>query len=106
MRILINGEGLQARHHLRDNLRLGALITRLISTKHTVLFSCGQVLTREELDSCDVLLMTSRKPGQYPPAESREIRDFVSRGGGLLLLANHADTEDSEDLTLHAAQLA
>jgi hypothetical protein len=60
MRVILDRKGLQARHHLRDHPRLSALITELISTWVVVLFSAPSTLEEQEVNDCDVLVITTR----------------------------------------------
>jgi hypothetical protein len=92
VKVLVDRNGLQARRHLKDNLRLSAFLTDLLKDSHLVGFSSGSTLTAEELADHDVLVITTRGQKQpYIEAEIRCILDFVHKGGGLLLMANHAD---------------
>lgn len=106
MKVLIDRNGLQARHHLRDRLRLSVFITELMSASYPVAFSSREGLTRAELNEYDILLITTRFPVGYSQAESKGICDFVYNGGGLLLMSNHGDYGQVADMRQFDAKLA
>ena len=115
MRILFDRNGIQAYVHLDDNLRLGVLLTELFSANNWISFSSGQALTSDELSEADILVITTRaalplpwiEEMKYTPQELSDISNFVHRGGGLLLMSNHADySGNTFDARKHDAVLA
>ncbi|MCU0857991.1 MAG: hypothetical protein MUC65_06270 [Pontiellaceae bacterium] len=111
MKILIDSLGLQARVHLRDERRLADLLKELAAQPGVrVDFSPSEALSTEQLASCDVLMLTTRKMAEadYTEAEMDGIQSFVRDGGGLLLMSNHGDIpgQPYPDLTASDARLA
>ena len=89
MRIGLDGDSLQVRQHRRDEVRLSLLLSEWeaeLSASPQVLDS----LTDPALRDLDVLLVATRVSPAFD-AERRCVRSFVERGGGLLVLTNHAD---------------
>ena len=94
MRVLVDGNGLQARVHAQDGKRLETFLALLCSIPHCeVVFSPGEPLTAGTLASQDILVITTRKDAEAPYSgeEIDCILDSVRRGGGLLLMSNHGD---------------
>jgi len=109
MRVLIDRKGLQASWHLEDNLRLCVFLTELLRASYAIAFSPEQTFTAEELNEYDVLIITTRpRTKDYTEAEIESILAFVGKGGGLLLMANHADLPNGKrkDLRKCDAKLA
>ena len=106
MKLLIDRNGLQAYHHLKDKHRLGTIITAFMAAKHHVVFSPSG-LTIEALDWCDVLVGTTSKT-PYSQSEIEAICQFVNHGGGLLILSNHGDCpgRNSYDARVNDSALA
>ena len=115
MRILFDRNGLQASVHLGDYLRLSVLVTELFYANNWISFSSEEALTADELSEVDVLVITTRialpfpwvEEVEYTDQEIKDISDFVHRGGGLLLMSNHADRPGNTfDARKHDAVLA
>jgi len=111
MKILIDSLGLQARIHQQDGKRLEKFLRearRLAGWE--AYFSPPTYLTRDLLDDCDVLMITTRKIQDTPYIEDElaAIPGFVQRGGGLLLMSNHGDVPGRPypNMTLNDALLA
>lgn len=94
MKVLIDGNGLQARTHAQDGKRLQTFLERLEDTLSCVVcLSPEGALNSKILAGCEVLVITTRK-GDINPYSAEEltlIPDFVRQGGGLLLMSNHGD---------------
>lgn len=106
MRIGLDGDSLQVRQHQRDEARLSLLLSEWeaeLSASPQVLDS----LTDRALRDLDVLLVATRV-SPASDAERRCLRSFVERGGGLLLLTNHADWpgHNEYDHTRHDRSIA
>ena len=111
MKVLIDSLGLQAQVHLQDGRRLADFISILESIPNcSVTFSSGAPLTGGELNGLDVLVITTRYPGEYAYSqeELEAVPKFVRRGGGLLLMSNHGDLPGSNthDMTQYDAVMA
>jgi len=111
MKVLIDSLGLQARIHNQDGMRLEAFLRDLGRIPGcAVSFSPPAPLSRDLLDEVDVLVITTRKKQDNPYTETElaAIPDFVQRGGGLLLMANHGDVPGRPypNMTLNDARLA
>ena len=97
MKVLVDGDGLQAYWHLSHSFRLSVFLTGLLKDSHLVGFSTRSPLSGEELADSDVLVVATRRPkSPYAEAETDCIVDFVHKGGGLLLMANHADRPETD----------
>ena len=109
MKILIDAQSLQASHHRRDDQRLCTLLSAL-RRRHTADFSSETGLTGEELARYHVLVVTTRYPEseKYTAEERDAVRGFVSDGGGLVLMTNHADLpgRNPHDTRAYDAELA
>lgn len=109
MKILIDAQSLQASHHRRDDQRLCTLLSAL-RRRHTVDFSRETGLTGDELARYHVLVVTTRYPeaAKVTAGELDAVRGFVSGGGGLVLLTNHADwpRHNPHDTRVYDAELA
>lgn len=111
MKVLIDSLGLQARIHHQDGNRLATFLLTLEQIPDCeVRFSPPAPLSPDLLGDCDVLVITTRKiqDNPYTEAELTAIPDFVRRGGGLLLMANHGDIPGKPypNMTLNDALLA
>ena len=111
MKVLIDSLGLQAQVHLQDGRRLADFVSMLESIPHcSVTFSSGTPLTGGELDGQDVLVITTRYPGEhaYSQEELEAVPELVRGGGGLLLMSNHGDLPGSNphDMTQYDAVMA
>ncbi len=111
MKVLIDSQGLQARIHLQDGQRLKTLLHALEQIPGCrVWFSSQATLSAALLEKYDVLVITTRKiqDNPYAAVELTAITDFVRRGGGLLLMANHGDVPGRPypNMTLNDALLA
>jgi len=111
MRVLIDGNSLQARAHAQDGRRLATFLDllRAIPGCHAALSPAGP-LTAGLLADQDVVVITTRK-WQDAPYSSQELEcipAFVRRGGGLLLMSNHGDVPGRQplDMTRSDALLA
>jgi hypothetical protein len=109
VRILIDANSLQARHHRRDDQRLCTFLSAL-RRRHTVDFSTRADLTGDELTGYHVLVVTTRYPesAKYTVKELDAVRGFVSGGAGLVLMTNHADWpgHNPNDTRVYDAELA
>ena len=111
MRVLVDGNGLQARAHAQDGRRLATFLALLRG-----LPGCHVTLTPEApltaglLQDQDVLVITTRKwqTSPYASTELDYIAAFVRQGGGLLLMSNHGDVPGRHplDMTRSDALLA
>lgn len=109
MRILIDGESVQALVHDNDGVRLRDAIGALRLLGATVEISPrGRALQSDVLAEQDVVLIPTRSPSSlaFSAVELDAIEGFVARGGGLLLMTNHGSTERIPDLTVHDRSLA
>lgn len=111
MNLLIDSLSLQARVHRQDGRRLASLLDALIAQAAVqARFSPDDARSGKELESCDVLMITTRKQAEadYTLVELDAIERFVRRGGGLLLMSNHGDIPGRPypDLTASDARLA
>ena len=94
MRVLVDGNGLQARAHAQDGKRLATFLDQLRAIPScTAVLSPGGPLTADLLGEQDVLVITTRKweTSPYSRDELACIPDFVRQGGGLWLMSNHGD---------------
>jgi hypothetical protein len=65
MKLLIDRNGLQARRHLRDRLRPGTFLRELRSTQYLVSISMNALFTKDQLQNCDVFVITTRSKVGY-----------------------------------------
>lgn len=111
MKVLIDSLGLQARIHHQDGKRLETFLLDLgrIPGCETR-FSPPAPSSPGLLADCDVLVIATRKilDNPYTETELAAIPEFVQRGGGLLLMANHGDVPGRPypNMTLNDARLA
>ncbi len=93
MKILIDGQSLQARVHISDGRRLESFLAEI----GAVSSAPPEISPSEPLESAllgphDVLVIATRGPEPgYTSKELRTIHEYVGRGGGLLLMSNHGD---------------
>jgi hypothetical protein len=111
MRVLVDGNGLQARAHAQDGRRLATFLALLRDLRAChVTLTPETPLTADRLAEQAVLVITTRKwqTSPYAPEELTGIPDFVQRGGGLLLMSNHGDVPGRHplDMTRSDALLA
>jgi hypothetical protein len=115
MHILFDSLSTQVQVHRRLNIRLNTLLGAIQSEGWTYAFSRDPITTGQ-LHDCDVLAILTRHQVGFddatnpnpsatsaytydPLAEIPAIRNFVSGGGGLLLISNHgpAGTRSPDD---------
>ena len=107
----MDSNGMQAQVHLAGIPRLSTFLEGLASIPGcSVDFSANRHLSSVDLDSFDVLVVTTRYPMEfdYTLEEVQGIVDFVLAGGGLLLMSNHGDWpgHNPHDMTQFDARLA
>ena len=106
VRVVLDGQSLQVWQHQQDGLRLAGLQTEISKS-----FGCSAAIldsfTTESLDDTSVVLIPTRI-APMTPSECDVLREFVERGGGLLLLTNHADWpgHNPHDFTEHDRSIA
>lgn len=111
MRVLIDGNALQARAHARDGKRLTSFLDLLRAIPGCeAAFSPEESLRAARLEDQDVLVITTRKwqDAPYSREEIESIAAFVRAGGGLWLMSNHGDVPGRHplDMTRSDAVLA
>lgn len=106
MRVLLDGQSLQVWQHLQDGERLAGMLGELSGAAQcSIRFT--DVFDARALADTDILVI----PTRIAPvgAEERDaLQEYVERGGGLLLLTNHADWpgHNPHDFTKHDRPLA
>lgn len=103
MKVLLDSNGLQAAVYLglHSSQKAKDACGRRLTTLLSIIKNLGcdiaftdvktGVITNNSLIDCSVLVITTRRPGLPRPSESEleTIRQFVQRGGGLLIMSNH-----------------
>lgn len=89
MNILFDRYGAQVQAQLQSHDRLTGLFTTIESAGYSYSIADGE-LSSSVLDGVDVLVLTTRMTRAYSTTELSAITDFVTNGGGLWCMANHA----------------
>ncbi|MDG1331733.1 MAG: hypothetical protein P8P74_05345 [Crocinitomicaceae bacterium] len=89
MKILFDRYGQQVQTQLDTDDRLNGLFETLTNAGFDYDISWGE-LTTEMLDDYDVLVLTNRMNDPFLQSELAAITQYVSGGGGLWCMANHA----------------
>src|SRR4029077_12079466 len=122
MHIVFDSLSTQVQVHRRLGIRMNTLLGAIHSEGWTHGFSQDPI-TKGQLHGGDVLAILTRHPVGFsgatnpnpsaastyayePTAEIPAIVDFVSGGGGLLLVSNHGPAGSSPDDTVNDAVLA